>query len=192
MIDYSIKAIPTRYRGHLYRSRLEAKWAAFFTLLGWQHEYEPVDFGTWSPDFAIKGADGPIYVEVKPITAYDQAVGSKMATAAGEHVLVGLTPMVALDGLENYPGMPGFGWFAPEDGTLDGQPDPIMGGAACLSAIAAPGGDSIGLVSAWGSYRDRISGLYDGDHYLRSSFTVGGMQLLWGKACELVQWHKNA
>jgi len=29
-IDYSIAAIPTVYNGIRYRSRLEAKWAAFF------------------------------------------------------------------------------------------------------------------------------------------------------------------
>ena len=32
--DYQIAAIPTLYRGRQYRSRLEAKWAAFFDLAG--------------------------------------------------------------------------------------------------------------------------------------------------------------
>lgn len=34
MTGFRVAAIPTRYRGRLYRSRLEAKWAAFFDLLG--------------------------------------------------------------------------------------------------------------------------------------------------------------
>jgi len=42
-----IRAIPTEYRGHTFRSRLEARWAATFDELGWYWEYEPyaVDLG---------------------------------------------------------------------------------------------------------------------------------------------------
>ena len=38
----TIKAIETRYGGHLFRSRLEARWAMFFDLAGipWQYELE--------------------------------------------------------------------------------------------------------------------------------------------------------
>lgn len=36
-------AIPTRYSGVQFRSRLEAKWAAMFDLFGWSWEYEPFD-----------------------------------------------------------------------------------------------------------------------------------------------------
>jgi hypothetical protein len=49
-----IPAKPTMYNGRLYRSRLECRWAAFFDLLGWKYEYEPMDLNGWSPDFAIK------------------------------------------------------------------------------------------------------------------------------------------
>ena len=35
-MDYTIDSIPTVYKGRNYRSRLEAKWAAFFDLCGWQ------------------------------------------------------------------------------------------------------------------------------------------------------------
>jgi hypothetical protein len=31
----------TRYNGVNFRSRLEAKWAAFFDLAGWSWEYQP-------------------------------------------------------------------------------------------------------------------------------------------------------
>jgi hypothetical protein len=67
-IDYSIAAIPTEYNGRRYRSRLEARWCAFFDLLGWRPEHEPYDLGEWSPDFLVRpqGAQ-PILVEVKPI-----------------------------------------------------------------------------------------------------------------------------
>jgi hypothetical protein len=32
----AFKAIPTRYRNTNFRSRLEAKWAAFFDIVGWR------------------------------------------------------------------------------------------------------------------------------------------------------------
>lgn len=96
-IDYTIKAIPTTYNGRRYRSRLEARWAAYFDLLGWHHEYEPCDLGTWSPDFALWGKrpQFPVYVEVKPIDQWDRQIARKMADAChdGENILlVGKTP----------------------------------------------------------------------------------------------------
>lgn len=70
MFEYTIAAIPTTHNGVKYRSRLEARWAAFFDLLGWRHTYEPYDMGVWSPDFIVRtGCDGhgAVLVEVKPI-----------------------------------------------------------------------------------------------------------------------------
>ncbi len=61
----TIAAIPTKYRGVQYRSRLEARWAAMFDLLGWEHEYEPIDLLGWIPDFRLHGPSG-ILVEVTP------------------------------------------------------------------------------------------------------------------------------
>ena len=43
--DPSRPGIPTLYNGIQFRSRLEAKWAAFFDLLGWEYEYEPSRLG---------------------------------------------------------------------------------------------------------------------------------------------------
>jgi hypothetical protein len=50
---YTVKAHPTMYNGVQYRSRLEARWAAFFDLIKWRHEYEPIDLPGWSPDFRV-------------------------------------------------------------------------------------------------------------------------------------------
>lgn len=82
MVDYSIAAIPTEYRGRIYRSRLEARWAAFFDRLGLAHEYEPFDLGAWSPDFLL--TDINTLVEVKPLTEFDAETWAKMATAYKE------------------------------------------------------------------------------------------------------------
>ena len=78
MIDYGrFPAIPTTYRGIRMRSRLEARWAAFFDRLGWEWEYEPdhpkhkcaqsiyMWLGGWLADFHI--VDPDIYIDIKPL-----------------------------------------------------------------------------------------------------------------------------
>jgi hypothetical protein len=52
-----IQAIQTFYRGTYYRSRIEARWAVFFDVLGLKHEHEPDKFelpsGRYIPDFRV-------------------------------------------------------------------------------------------------------------------------------------------
>ncbi len=68
-MKYNIKAIPTKYAGVMFRSRLEARWAAFFDLIGWKWEYEPFDLNGWAPDFRITMTTGKsALVEVKPVS----------------------------------------------------------------------------------------------------------------------------
>jgi hypothetical protein len=50
-MNYEYASIPTRYRGTEFRSRLEARWAAFADLVGWKWRYEPIDLNGWIPDF---------------------------------------------------------------------------------------------------------------------------------------------
>ena len=69
------KAINTRYAGHLFRSRLEARWAVFMDALGWQWDYEPEGFdlphtGLYLPDFLVLNTGAidlpcPFWAEVK-------------------------------------------------------------------------------------------------------------------------------
>lgn len=61
---YEIAAKPTIYKGIIFRSRLEARWAAFFDQLGWHWNYEPFDLHGWSPDFVLGYKQ--LLVEVKP------------------------------------------------------------------------------------------------------------------------------
>jgi hypothetical protein len=53
----TIKAIETRAYGCRFRSRLEARWAVFFTAMGLRWEYEPEGFelpsGRYLPDFKV-------------------------------------------------------------------------------------------------------------------------------------------
>jgi hypothetical protein len=65
----TIQAIETRYAGHRFRSRLEARWTVFFNALGIKWEYEPQGFlvghdeRPYLPDFYLPR--GKLWVEVK-------------------------------------------------------------------------------------------------------------------------------
>lgn len=64
-----IKAIDTPYKGHLFRSRLEARFAVYFDELNvkWEYEKEGFELGNglrYLPDFYL--TDFGIYVEIKP------------------------------------------------------------------------------------------------------------------------------
>lgn len=83
------KAQPTEYKGILFRSKLEARWAVFFDTFGVRWEYEPTQYTLdngllYKPDFLLRevsvlGIDSPvdIFAEVKgvnattPVAAYD-------------------------------------------------------------------------------------------------------------------------
>lgn len=75
-VDDTPRAIPTRYAGCFFRSRLEARWAVFFDHLGIEWEYEPEGYmcsyrlSDWSseriwylPDFWLP--EHELHVEVK-------------------------------------------------------------------------------------------------------------------------------
>ncbi len=64
-----IPAIETRYGGHRFRSRLEARWAVFFTDIKFEYEYELEGYklpsgACYLPDFYLPKFDA--WVEVKP------------------------------------------------------------------------------------------------------------------------------
>ena len=63
-----LKPIETTYNGHRFRSRLEARWAVFLTVLGVPYDYEPEGYTfeehKYLPDFWIASWD--VFVEIKP------------------------------------------------------------------------------------------------------------------------------
>jgi hypothetical protein len=62
-----MRAIPTFYAGVRFRSRLEARWAAFFDEIAIEWDYEPIDLDGYIPDFIVEKT---LLVEVKPITEW--------------------------------------------------------------------------------------------------------------------------
>lgn len=124
------------HSGIRFRSRLEARWAAFFTYIGWKWEYEPLDAEGYVPDFLITGK-WPFFVEVGPcVTPQEyQAKAAKADRAAStlqrDVLIVGVNPLPDLDttmrqlacgwlgeyaeygewdGDSEGPGVPGFAW----------------------------------------------------------------------------------
>lgn len=67
-MKYDIPAKPTMYNGRLYRSRLEARYAAMYDILNYKYEYEPFDLPGWSPDFLLQIDIDKVLIEVKPIS----------------------------------------------------------------------------------------------------------------------------
>ena len=70
----NIKAKPTEYSGVIFRSKLEAKWAMYFDLLGIEWIYEPDSFilesgDVYCPDFYLEGLE--VFCEVKPYQQED-------------------------------------------------------------------------------------------------------------------------
>ena len=57
----NIRAIETYYNGYRFRSRLEARWAIFFSAVGLEYEYEIEGYNmgqtNYLPDFYIPSLD---------------------------------------------------------------------------------------------------------------------------------------
>lgn len=179
-----MKAIPTVYNAASFRSRLEARWAAFFDLAGWRWDYEPLDLEGWAPDFLIHGFDGPILVEVKPAawrvgpcfpgldcSAYDK-VFSHFERNEGHGLLLGLGPIQQRG--EAFIGM------------CNSVPD-----SECWTAAAAQGAHApymFGYCSADHGWDDRISGYYEGGSWDADAQRVTNY---WREAGSLTQWNPS-
>lgn len=87
-----IKPIETLYKGHRFRSRLEARWAVFFDSLGipWIYEPEGVrlkDGSTYLPDFFLP--DCKQFFEVKGVLSKKDFSKIEGLTALGYSVTTG-------------------------------------------------------------------------------------------------------
>jgi hypothetical protein len=198
MVDYSIAAIPTEYKGRMYRSRLEARWAAFFDRLSWGAEYEPFDLGAWSPDFLLRHLN--VLVEVKPITTFDGATWNKMSGTCAERglfkdgddqiggiLLTLLAPQITNDKVIQ------LGWFiCPAD--TDADLTPLRAWLGWIPALDEPRcyADIVGIRStprphgAWFSITERGGPLSPSD--LAPQPYVEYSMKLWAQSTADVQW----
>ncbi|PDT79975.1 hypothetical protein [Sinorhizobium sp. BJ1] len=211
-MTYRIKAIPTVYNHVQFRSRLEARWAAFFDLCGWEWDYEPFDLDGWAPDFLLKGKTKAL-VEVKPIDfrgddkqlIRQAKAKAKKAFDAAEAVAGIKKPIDEMNG-EEFEGYLAGRIYPPEYEILVIGNGPFKTdwwakwslGVMALQEwnvaddiadmfFGADGGPHFDYAARWGSYAYRIGGQYDGDHHLHS---IGSdrPEELWREAGNIVQW----
>lgn len=187
-----MKGIVTMYRGRRFRSRLEARWAVMFDLLEWRYEYEPYDLKGWIPDFALFGVE-EILVEVKPYSALKEFDRGKILTAlegtekwGKEILLLGSTISVSPQSMSpTWEGRPAviLGFL----GEFEKGVGRELGGEYWFSRAILNRYEVWGFYHEAGCYRDRITGLYDGDHYLYNPDYEEVLEL-WNQAGNIVQF----
>jgi len=213
-------AIPTKYDGIEYRSRLEARWAAFMRNIGWDITYEPFDGDGYIPDFLVQGKE-PFLVEVKPAVTQGEyeAPIEKAESGLRRHwqhdiLIVGASPLPSL--IED----PWFG-MQPDVGIL-GEYQPLFtddnGGAyysrdewdelragyanrkyderaewAWGPAVWNSCGQcyKIGVRHVEQGWHGRPCGHGDGDKYVAGA-RKGFIESLWADACNDVKWRGRA
>jgi hypothetical protein len=160
--------IPTLYKGVMMRSRLEARWAAFFDALRWSWEYEPDDLAGYIPDFVLGFEAGDVLVEVKPRDEDLALAQSKIEVSGWEReaivVVAAATPEIG-------------SLMAYDGGELQWQ-------AATLFRCLSCGQPS--LRSVEGSWRCRICGANAGNAHV-GDFDPSEA---WNEAGNRVQWRK--
>ncbi len=196
---YTIKAHPTTYAGVNFRSRLEATWAAFFDLCGWEWEYEPFDLDGWVPDFVLKG-EIRCLIEVKPI---DFSQSPKEWWGLNASVLAKRYASKAFDYDSKFPTSEGMkrgdpeimvlgngpyfdaGYFAPWMMGVFAREEWGMGSipASFFVGIDRP----LDYASCEGSFVYRMSGEYDGDHHL-IHIKDDLPSRLWKEAQNITRW----
>lgn len=185
--EVAMAGIPTKHAHIQFRSRLEATWAAFFTLLGWDWEYEPFDLDGWIPDFSIRGFCGPILVEVKPIDRPDEDLFSRLneitnrsGRASDEILVCGTGPFC---GDESYSAF-AIGWFGEgtwwQNALLLARRDGLYGLCPSMGAY-----NCRIWQSSWGGHPPVI-GWHDGP----KSEQLDQAERLWARAKNSTQWKR--
>ncbi|MGU3494231.1 hypothetical protein ACLBXM_09335 [Xanthobacteraceae bacterium A53D] len=174
-----VTSLPTTYAGVHFRSRLEARWAAFFDRVGWSWAYKPLDLPGWSPDFVLLSDHRNVLVEVTPTFTAPQGLFSMLsasATSGGMNCDI----LVVGAGLTKpeFWSCPSFGWLG--EHTPDGH----------MWAHAVPHSDGgMGFCSELYSYRNRITGLHNGDLGAGSNEYDDVIRSAWINAGNATQWN---
>jgi hypothetical protein len=196
MTSFKTAAIPTLYNGRQYRSRLEARWAAFFDMLCLGAEYEPFDLGRWSPDFILSRGPHSVLIEVKPISEFCQKTADKMVQACRERdiagdlaglVLLGLQPRKVDDMISPLR----LGWtcdFACPD-VLAGETEPEWKEAALAwcPTWPSPGLQADILAGHECNWLPLTAPMADFGSYWQTAYPDHAMAL-WARATNAVQW----
>ena len=170
----SNRGIPTRYKGTLFRSRAEARWAVLFDAVSWPWVYEPIDLRAYVPDFVLKFEAGHIAVEIKPDT-----VLAGLYAYAQRMVLSGWDKEILILGATTFPGD-----IIGVIGEPMGGVEVALGPARAFRCIDC---GAFSVLSDDHSYRCRVSGCYGGNAHV-GGVEPGEIERLWAAASNRVQW----
>lgn len=180
------RGIPTTYRHTNFRSRLEARWAAFMDLIEWSWVYEPLDAAGYIPDFLVQGPR-PFLVEVGPcITDQDYHDKSAKADATAvelgtDLLVVGVDPLAPLGDRLSAGLLGEYGAWLPGDG------GDLRLGYSWGAAVWAMGSEGVGIYHALQSFghRPRADGV-------ESPLVAGSLVMAcWAEAGNAVQWKRR-
>lgn len=174
----SIAGIPTLYNGILFRSRNEAKWAAFFDRIRWEWSYEPVDLLGYIPDFIVTWPCGrSLLVEIKAHESLVELRGaeSKIEDSGwvGEALVVGGS-LLGIDDASPIIGRLG-------EPVFDVPGETHTWGEARLFTCLSCG--AISVMSA--DYSWHCRSCLAAEHHMGSA---DGVRELWADACNRTQW----
>lgn len=184
--------IPTTFQHQNFRSRLEARWAAFFDLIEWPWIYEPYDLEGYIPDFLVTGK-APFLVEVKPAVSVEELVekvvpdlerrgiheqlAPDLETEETDLLIVGVSPTIEIRV---------FDW-----------PQHLVLGLSFLSSWGTndraiwDSTNPFVWVEENGSWMHRPAGIQNGNSHLRYNADSNLIEQLWREAGNRVQWHKR-
>lgn len=191
--------IPTMFDGALFRSRLEARWASFFTMLGWDWVYEPFDAERYIPDFAVTGPR-PLLVEIKPIvhwTDYESVAERTWSRVkdqwSGDLLILGLSPCVTGDTSSSA--------HFYDEGPIAGLLKEVIRYDESWLQDSGWNAEALwmccGKCGAWAvrhsemSYAGRPCGHHDGDRYIQS-VDADVVSRMWNEAGTATRWQKRS
>jgi len=184
-MSFRAKAIPTVYNDVQFRSRLEARWAAFFDIVGWGWDYEPFDLDGYIPDFVLKFYK-PLIVEVKPIYKWPCLVADcRDPHCRHDWELAADIKKIRSSGWDGEAIIVGSAWWHGDAGS------PLLG--KFVQSDIFPD-DAVGFVcnqcnqasihAGYGLFECRFAGCGDGDHHIGDEIDPS----LWRMAGNRVQW----
>ncbi len=169
--------IRTTFRQTNFRSRLEARWAAFFDLVGWKWTYEPFDADGYIPDFLVHGP-ASILVEVGPCELLSdfstKAQKPREALPGRATLILGIDPTILPTKLSD----PAAGYLTDSSYAPD-----VAHWARCLKC------GWLGVYHESGSWDLRPCGHGDRDRY-HGDIREGELFDWWAEAGNRVQWRR--
>jgi hypothetical protein len=182
--------IPTVYSGVRFRSRLEAKWAVFFDIIGWGWHYEQDDVNGWIADFTI---DNPFtcqtafWIEIKPIegrppaSVQNKILRSGALDDGGCVIVVGKRPFLDDDCV---PGGLCFGYRLADPWHKEYNPEhDVCANTVSLLLVSDDGVGWLGCCD-----QDNDAELLTGKRNLQGFPADDHVDRAWKTACNRVQW----